>query len=92
MKSSDDAPVDTVAPIKVSYRVHSVAEEPVPVTATYRGADVNATVPGLVVELTDDAGRHGHIFHFIPETGDDLEYHRRLFRRGAAVTLTFGKE
>lgn len=94
MKSSSpaDDSLSVPAPIKVDYHVHSVAEEPVSVTATYRGADVTASVPGLVVELTDDGGRHGHVFHFIPETGEDLEYHRQLFRRGASVTLTFAKE
>ena len=83
---------DAAPPIRVSYRVHSIAEEPIPVTATYRGAAVDATVPGLCVELTDDAGRHGHIFHFIPESGDELAELRRLFVRGHAVTLNFSKE
>lgn len=77
--------------VTLTYKVHSVADDPIEVVADYNGQPVKAYVPGLVVELTDEQNNHGHIYRFLPDDSNFGE-HRALFQRGQTVTLTFSKE
>lgn len=57
--------------MKIRYVVVSAIEEPVKVTAQLDGKDVEATVPGLTVELQTECEGMTHTFRLRPEKLDD---------------------
>ena len=75
--------------MKIKYRVHSVRPEQFPVKAKMGEREVDATVPGLVVELVRQ--RHGHTFRVVPDSEDELKAATELFQPGAKVQATFEK-
>lgn len=70
--------------------VHSVAEEMIAQEVTLVGGQVvTASVPGLVVELVDEADeRNNQTFRFIPT---EWAKARDLFTVGQAINLTLTK-
>lgn len=74
--------------LKITYKVHSCVEQPVSVRAMLGEREVNATVPGLVVELVDGE-THGHTFRFVPSSDDDMAAHKETFSVGSTVAATF---
>lgn len=72
----------------IEYTVHSCVTEPVAVRARLGDRDVDATIPGLVVELVD-GDTHGHTFRIVPADADDMAAKRELFTPGDRVRVTF---
>lgn len=70
----------------IAYTVHSVSSDPMPVTASFNGAEIPATVESLTVELVDQAGLHGHTFRFC---GADLPEAKAMFIKGATIQVEF---
>jgi hypothetical protein len=75
----------------VTYTVHSVVEDAMPVKAVLNGRTVNATVPGLVVELVCSAEVHGHSYKFVPDSDAEFDALKALFVVGQTVVATFTK-
>ena len=73
--------------MKVKYRVHSAKPETVAVKAMLGGREVDATVPGLTVEMT--RARFSHTFRFVPDSADELAAAVELFKPGAKVDASF---
>lgn len=76
---------------EIDYTVHSCGESRVSVVAKLGDRDVQATVPGLVVELVSSSGHgeHGHTFRFVPTDDEDMAALKELFGVGNAVKATF---
>lgn len=70
--------------MQIAYTVHSYAEELVPVTVELEGQQVEAKVPGIVVELTS-----GQDTLTLRRRPDDLEAARALFVVGSTIVATF---
>lgn len=77
----------------LEYTVHSCEDAKVPTTAKVGGRDVEASLPGLIVELVDDVQGHGvghgHTFRLVPESDAEFEKHKKLFAPGNRVRLSF---
>ncbi len=84
--------------MKIRYIVHSVAPTTFSVTATVAGKEVEATVPGVIIEAVSDDGSMGHSFKVFGESheniikraspGDELEVTLKLIDKdGKAVAL-----
>lgn len=74
--------------MELNYIVHSCVEDAVAITVTVKGREVQATVPGLVVEIVGEDGGMSHTLRLTP---DDIEAAKELFAVGNAVTSTFTK-
>ncbi len=74
--------------MKIHYTVHSVAEEPVTVTAKVNGKDRDVSIEGMVVEIVSDDGTMSHTLRF----SDDIDAARKLFVVGNPITLTAGSK
>ena len=72
--------------MRIPLKVHSVSEEMVKVTAQLNGADIEAEVPGLVVELVSADGRMAHTLRFVPE---DMADAHALFMTGADIEALY---
>lgn len=72
----------------IEYTVHSCVTEPVAVRARLGDREIDATVPGLVVELVDGT-THGHTFRLVPADDEDMASKRELFTPGNRVRATF---
>lgn len=80
----------------LEYIVHSCDEVKVATKAMLGDREVEANVPGLVVELVqaeDDphghADPHGHTFRLLPATDAELAKNRAMFAAGNRVRLSF---
>lgn len=73
----------------IDYVVHSCGTTFVAVKATLNGREVDATVPGLVVEMISSDGIHGHTFRFVPEGEDDMTQKQVLFTVGNKIRCDF---
>lgn len=71
----------------VKYEVHSSHGAPVTVTATVSGREVEASVPGLVVELVGNGC--GHTFRLLPDSHEHLMQMREMFTVGKGVLAVF---
>lgn len=76
---------------EIEYTVHSCGESAVSVAAKLGDREVQATVPGLVVELVSsgESGEHGHTFRFVPEGEEHMAELKALFGIGNVVKATF---
>jgi hypothetical protein len=73
----------------IRYKVAGAHPTKVIRTAKFNGADIEASVPALVVEcVSADAGM-GHTFTFVGAEADEAA---ALFVPGANVTATFKKD
>ena len=72
---------------QIKYTVHGVSEVPVPVTVQFNGAPIQATVPGLVVELLSDDGTMTHTLKLVP--GDNIDALRAQYQPGVSITASF---
>lgn len=70
--------------MQFKYTVHSAHVTEFPVKAIVGGKEIEAKVPGVVIELVSDDGSMGHTFRYIPEDASDLEG----FAVGTPVTVT----
>lgn len=73
--------------MRLNYQVHSAQREDVPMRVTVNGREVDAKVPGLVVELVHEGA--GHTFRFTPDSDEEFAAAEALFVPGAAVAVTF---
>jgi hypothetical protein len=73
--------------MKLNYQVHSVNREDVPMRVTVGGREIDAKVPGLVVELVHEG--NGHTFRFTPDTDEEFAAAEALFTPGAVISATF---
>ena len=71
--------------MQLNYTVVSATAEDFTVTAQVAGQDVQAKVPGLVVEMLSVDGSMGHTFRYMPE---DVAAELAKFPVGASVTVT----
>jgi hypothetical protein len=74
--------------MQIKYTVSSCTENEVAVKATVAGREVEAKIPGLVVELMSEDGGMGHTYRLTP---DDFEAAKDFFTIGEDVILTFSK-
>jgi len=82
-------PVAKNASVQVKYTVHSCVEQAIPIKAMVGDREIDATVPGLIVELTNE--QHGHTFKFTPKDDKDLEAHKKMFEPDTEVVVQFSK-
>jgi len=75
--------------MKMPYTVHSCVEEPVAVKAMVGDREVEAMMPGLVVEMV--SGTHGHTFRLAPTDDKEMAAFKNLFKTGQSVVATFSK-
>lgn len=71
----------------VDYEVHSCVEADVEKTVKLGERDVNARLPGVVIELIGNG--HGHTFRLVPESAEHLAEMRAMFEPGKRVRVTF---
>ncbi len=72
--------------MQIKYTVTSCTQDEVTVKALVAGQEVDAKIPGLVVEATSIDGGMGHTFRLTPA---DMSEAMDLFSVGAEITLTF---
>ena len=73
---------------QIKYTVHGVSEVPVEVTVEFNGAPIQATVPGLVVELVSEDGTMTHTMKLVP-AASDVDALRAQYQPGVAITGSF---
>lgn len=74
--------------VKVTRTVHSVHQQSFPMAAkTADGRDVQAMVPGLVVELVGE--RHTHTETIVPSSDQEMIALKDLFVRGRTISVTY---
>lgn len=71
------------------YTVHTAVRERVPVTVELKGAQVEAHVPGLTVELVGGDADHAHTFRLVPMSDEEMAAHEALFQPGTKVQAAF---
>lgn len=69
------------------YTVHGAVREPVHVRAMMNGREVDATIPGLTVELV--SATHGHTFRLEPGSDEEMAEAVAMFAPGAKVAAVF---
>ena len=72
--------------MEIKYRVHSVEQQLVTALVTLNGEQVQAQVPGLVVEIVSDDGLMGHTLRLVPH---DMEAALALFVLDTEIVSTF---
>lgn len=72
--------------MQIKYTVSSCTQDEVTVKAIVAGQEVDAKIPGLVVEATSVDGGMGHTFRLTPI---DMTEAMAMFTTGAEITLTF---
>lgn len=74
---------------KRTLRVHSVAEQPIPVLAKVGDREISANLPGLVVELVDPNG-DAHQLKFAQSSDNEhKDTMARLKKPGATVEVQY---
>lgn len=73
--------------MRIVYQVHSLQRADVAMRVIANGRELEAKVPGLVVELTHEGA--GHTFRFTPDSDDEFAAAEALFAPGASVAVTF---
>ena len=75
----------------ITYTVHSAVREQVATKAMVGSREIDASVPGLIVEMT--AGdKHGHTWQFVPATDAEMQEAETMFVPGSTVVVTFTSE
>lgn len=72
--------------MEITYIVQTCDIQEVTVKASVNGKEVDAKVPGLVVQMVSEDGSMGHTFRFMP---DDLEAAKAEFPIGSKMTASF---
>lgn len=76
--------------MQFTYVVHSAVRESVSVKAMVGDREIDAPVPGLVVEMTGD-GSHSLTRRFVPQSDDEMREAEAMFSPGSPVLVTFSK-
>lgn len=72
--------------MKLNYTVNSCVRDNFTVRAKVSNREVDATIPGLVVEMVSEDEAMGHTYRFVPE---DLEKAEAEYQPGAIVEVSF---
>ena len=73
---------------QIRYTVHSVEEQDVKANVELNGEVVEASVPGLVIELVSKDGTMGHTLRLVPNA-ENKAAAELLFQKDAEVIATF---
>lgn len=72
--------------MKFKGEVHSCTEVALPVKALFEGNEVEASVPGLVIEVTSGEGR-SWTFDYVAQGVDDLAAQKLAYAPGTTVEV-----
>lgn len=75
--------------MKITYVVHSAVKEMVDATVSFKGREIIAKVPALVVELVGVDHKHSHTFTSVPSNDEEMQALVELFALGANISATF---